>query len=122
MLEVKNVRCGYDNNEIIKGVSFNVEPGSKLCIVGPNGCGKSSVFDGMLFLQTSYQRIGSSNAKTYTYHSLEQFKNYNQNNIHIDFDTPFLCLFAHLIALGNSSVHFDMHYNYYYFENHYLFH
>ena len=43
MLEVKNVRCGYDNNEIIKGVSFNVEPGSNLCIVGPNGCGKSTL-------------------------------------------------------------------------------
>ena len=43
MLEVKNVRCGYDNNEVIKGVSFNVEPGSNLCIVGPNGCGKSTL-------------------------------------------------------------------------------
>ena len=40
MLEVKNVRCGYDNNEIIKGVSFNVEPVSNLCIVGTNCCWK----------------------------------------------------------------------------------
>lgn len=43
MLEVKGVRCGYDNNEIIKGVSFSVDRGNNLCIVGPNGCGKSTL-------------------------------------------------------------------------------
>ena len=43
MLEVKGVRCGYDNNEIVKGVSFSVERGNNLCIVGPNGCGKSTL-------------------------------------------------------------------------------
>lgn len=41
MLEVKNVRCGYDNNEIIKGVSLIIEPGSNLCIVGPMVVGKA---------------------------------------------------------------------------------
>lgn len=43
MLEIKNVRCGYGNNEIIKGVSFSIESGNNLCIVGPNGCGKSTL-------------------------------------------------------------------------------
>ena len=43
MLEVNKVRCGYDNKEIVKGVSFNVERGNNLCIVGPNGCGKSTL-------------------------------------------------------------------------------
>ena len=33
MLEVKGVRCGYDNKEIVKGVSFNIERGNNLCIV-----------------------------------------------------------------------------------------
>lgn len=43
MLEINEVRCGYDNKEIVKGVSFNVKRGSNLCIVGPNGCGKSTL-------------------------------------------------------------------------------
>ena len=37
MLEVNKVRCGYDNKEIVKGVSFSVERGKNLCIVGPVG-------------------------------------------------------------------------------------
>ena len=43
MLEIKEVRCGYDNKEVVKGVSFSVERGNNLCIVGPNGCGKSTL-------------------------------------------------------------------------------
>lgn len=43
MLEIKEVRCGYDNKEIVKGVSFSVKRGNNLCIVGPNGCGKSTL-------------------------------------------------------------------------------
>ena len=43
MLEIKEVRCGYDNKEVVKGVSFSVERENNLCIVGPNGCGKSTL-------------------------------------------------------------------------------
>ena len=43
MIEVKNIYCGYDNKKIIKDLSFNVNNGENLCIVGPNGCGKSTM-------------------------------------------------------------------------------
>ena len=43
MIEVKNIYCGYENKKIIKDLSFNVNNGENLCIVGPNGCGKSKL-------------------------------------------------------------------------------
>ncbi len=40
----EDVRFGYnDNREILHGVSFSIDPGSKLAIVGPTGAGKSTI-------------------------------------------------------------------------------
>ncbi|MGL4910946.1 MAG: ABC transporter ATP-binding protein [Romboutsia sp.] len=43
MLEIKELYCGYDENDIIKSVDFKVEKGENICIIGPNGCGKSTL-------------------------------------------------------------------------------
>ena len=43
MLEVKDLCCGYDGVDVVKGVDFKVTRGKNLCIVGPNGCGKSTL-------------------------------------------------------------------------------
>ena len=43
MLELNNLYCGYDGIDVVKGVSFKVEPGQNLSIVGPNGCGKTTL-------------------------------------------------------------------------------
>jgi iron complex transport system ATP-binding protein len=43
MLEVKNLYCGYNGEDVVKDVSFKVERGENICIVGPNGCGKSTL-------------------------------------------------------------------------------
>lgn len=43
MLRLENVRCGYNETEVIKGVSFHVREGEKICIIGPNGCGKTTL-------------------------------------------------------------------------------
>ena len=43
MLEIKDLYCGYDGTDVVKGVSFKVEPGQNLSIVGPNGCGKTTL-------------------------------------------------------------------------------
>ena len=43
-LVFEDVRFGYNaNREILHGVSFSVDPGSKLAIVGPTGAGKSTI-------------------------------------------------------------------------------
>ena len=43
MLEIKNLYTGYDNKEIVKDINFTVKRGENLCIVGPNGCGKTTL-------------------------------------------------------------------------------
>lgn len=42
-LEIKNLEFGYNENLVIKGVSFNVEKGKFISIIGPNGSGKSTL-------------------------------------------------------------------------------
>jgi iron complex transport system ATP-binding protein len=48
VLEVKDLRSGYDKTEIVHGVSFTVEDGEFACIMGANGCGKTTTIKTIL--------------------------------------------------------------------------
>lgn len=43
MLKIENLYCGYDNIDIVKNLSITIEKGKNLSIVGPNGCGKTTL-------------------------------------------------------------------------------
>jgi len=43
LLVLKNVSSGYNEHDILKGISFNVLNGEKICIIGPNGSGKTTL-------------------------------------------------------------------------------
>ncbi len=53
LLEVKDLRCGYGKNqqiEIVHGVSFSVEVDEFVCIIGANGCGKTTTLKALMGL------------------------------------------------------------------------
>lgn len=52
LLSCKNVTLGYDGKVIRKNISFNVENGDYLCIVGENGSGKSTLMKTILGLKS----------------------------------------------------------------------
>ena len=42
LLQVHDIRAGYDKLEILHGISIDVRIGELVCIIGPNGSGKST--------------------------------------------------------------------------------
>lgn len=43
MLKLKDVRAGYNGREVLHGITFDFESGKNYCILGPNGCGKTTL-------------------------------------------------------------------------------
>ena len=55
MLEVKNITGGYINIPVVKYVSFTVESGQLVGLIGLNGAGKSTTIKEIIGLLTPYQ-------------------------------------------------------------------
>ena len=52
LLTCENLTLGYEGRKVIEGLSFTVEAGDYLCIVGENGSGKSTLMKTILKLKT----------------------------------------------------------------------
>jgi len=76
-LEVDNLRYRYSDTEpyVLNGVSFKVQPGESIAIVGVSGCGKTTLMNIMLglFLPTEGQvRFGGQNVSHIGFDVLRQ--------------------------------------------------
>ena len=57
-LEIINACCGYGKSTVVKDISMNVESGEILCLLGPNGVGKTTFFKTILgFLKLQAGKI-----------------------------------------------------------------
>ncbi|MEQ1849944.1 MAG: ATP-binding cassette domain-containing protein [Candidatus Peribacteraceae bacterium] len=45
MIEFSHVTLAYDGRDVLRDVSFQIEPGSFVCLTGPSGAGKSTIFN-----------------------------------------------------------------------------
>ena len=43
LLQLDAVCCGYDGVDVVHGVSLDIRHGENLCLLGPNGCGKTTL-------------------------------------------------------------------------------
>ena len=65
ILEVKDLSVSFDKNDIIKNLSFAVEEGEFLTVLGPNGSGKTVLLKALLGITSTYKGevFWSKNAK-----------------------------------------------------------
>ena len=52
ILEVKNIKKGFGTTDVLKGVSFSLEKGQVLAIIGSSGSGKTTLLRCLNFLET----------------------------------------------------------------------
>lgn len=91
-------------------IDLGKNPTKIVALVGPNGCGKSSVFDGMLFHHSAYVRnVGNKGIKDFHFHSIEQSPSYDFQNIQIEFvEGNYNNIMDKKMALGKENTIFSL--------------
>ena len=55
MFSVENLKFSYGKKEILKGITFEIESSDIISILGPNGCGKTTLLKLLLGVLLIYQ-------------------------------------------------------------------
>lgn len=51
LIEVKNIKKSFGENEVLKDIDFHVDKGEVIVIIGPSGSGKSTLLRCMNLLE-----------------------------------------------------------------------
>lgn len=66
-------------------IDLGDNPARVVALVGPNGCGKSSVLDGLLYHIRAHGPLGKGNPRDHTYHSMDNLPSFNWQNVEVEF-------------------------------------
>ena len=100
VLEVKNLKKSFDGMDVLKGVSFSLEQGQVLAIIGSSGSGKTTLLRCLNFLETADEGEILVNDKVLTGSNLtdEQIR---ENRLHFGLVFQNFNLFPQYTVLQN---------------------
>lgn len=79
LFEVKNISFSYDGEEIFSDISFSVDKGDVLCILGPNGTGKTTLIkclNGLHEIDSGEISINGKNIKKLSFKEISKHIGY----------------------------------------------
>ena len=98
VLEVKNLKKNFGSTDVLKGVSFSLEQGQVLTIIGSSGSGKTTLLRCLNFLETPDEGEILVNGKVLTSKNEEEIR---QNRLHFGLVFQNFNLFPQYTALEN---------------------
>ena len=100
ILEVKNIKKGFGDTDVLKGVSFSMERGQVLAIIGSSGSGKTTLLRCLNFLETPDEGEIWVNGNLLTGKNLSDDQ-IRQNRLHFGLVFQSFNLFPQYTALEN---------------------
>ena len=98
VLEVKNLKKNFGSTDVLKGVSFSLEEGQVLSIIGSSGSGKTTLLRCLNFLETPDVGEILVNGKILTSGNDEEIR---QNRLHFGLVFQNFNLFPQYTVLEN---------------------
>ena len=100
VLEVKNIKKSFDGMDVLKDVSFSLEQGQVLAIIGSSGSGKTTLLRCLNFLETADEGEILVNGKVLTGSHLTE-EQIRENRLHFGLVFQNFNLFPQYTALEN---------------------
>ncbi len=104
LLEVKNIKKNFGDNEVLKGIDFSLEKGEVLAIIGSSGSGKTTLLRCLNFLETAdIGQIIVNNEVLFDADApkKEQGKNLRKKRLHFGLVFQSFNLFPHFNIINN---------------------